>query len=189
MKIKSLSSKIGGAFLTCFLLFGIAFVFSGTTQAQYRNDDQYRRNRERRDDRYGRNGDYRRNDGGYGRNGDYGRNDDGYGRNGGYGRNNGYGNNVYRYAQEQGYRDGLNEGADRARSGQRYDPQGERDYKKATSGYNSSYGNKGSYKQAYRDGFLRGYQEGFRQYDGYRGGNGRNRAGTILGDILGGRRY
>ncbi|PYS74991.1 MAG: hypothetical protein DMF73_02340, partial [Acidobacteria bacterium] len=94
--MKNLSTKIGGAILTLAFIFGISAVSAMTAQAQYRDrnaqrqdrDDDRRadnqaqnrdwrrdrdRDRDRRDDRW------RRNDGNYGR----------YGNNGNYGR---YGN-------------------------------------------------------------------------------------------------
>lgn len=141
--------------------------------------------------RYGRGSDpYYRNDP-YGRNngnnGDYRRTDDGdYRRSGDYG---GYGRDINRIASEQGYRDGVDHGAEHARENKRFDPEGTRHYKNATEGYRSEYGSKEEYKQAYRDGFRRGYDEGYRRSG--RGGNGRrnsrSRAGDILGGILGGR--
>lgn len=75
-----------------------------------------------------------------------------------------YGYNVYQIARDQGYRDGVDHGADHARQGKRYDPQSTRHYKDATSGYRSEYGNKDTYKQAYREGFRRGYDEGYQRY-------------------------
>jgi hypothetical protein len=93
-----------------------------------------------------------------------------YGRNVPYGS---YGNEMYRVAQDYGYRDGLNKGAEDGRDRDRYNPEGAGDYKKATNGYNSDYRNKDSYKQAYRDAFLRGYDEGYNRY-GYNNNNRNN---------------
>src|SRR5437868_2333422 len=87
-----------------------------------------------------------------------------------YGRDR-YGYDVYQIARDQGYRDGVDHGAEHAREGSRYNPEGTRHYKDATSGYRSSYGNKDAYKQAYREGFRQGYDEGFNRYGGY--GRGR----------------
>ena len=122
-------------------------------------DDPYYRN----DDPYYRNDPDYRND----RNRDYGR----------------YGNDVYRIAQDQGYRDGVDHGAEHAREGKRYDPESTRHYKDATSGYRSEYGNKDAYKQAYREGFRQGYDEGYRRYGG-RYGRRNSRPSDILGNIL-----
>lgn len=115
----------------------------------------------------------------------YYRNDDPYyrNRNDGHG---GYGTDIYGIAQDQGYRDGVDHGADHARQGKRYDPQATSHYKDATSGYRSEYGNKDAYKQAYREGFRRGYDEGYRRYGGGSGRrNSRNRSADILGTIFG----
>ncbi len=84
-----------------------------------------------------------------------------------------YGNQMYRVAQDFGYRDGLNKGAEDARDRDRYNAHNAKDYKKATNGYNSGYRNKDAYKQAYRDAFLRGYDEGYNRY-GYDNRNNRN---------------
>lgn len=125
-------------------------------------------------------------------NGGYYPNDDPYyGNNDPYGRNGGYGRNDVGYAaQEQGYRDGLNQGAEHARDGKRYDPQGTRRYKNADEGYRSEYGNKDEYRRVYRDSFVRGYEEGYRRdYRGNTGGNNdrtRDTVISILGAILGG---
>jgi hypothetical protein len=75
-----------------------------------------------------------------------------------------YGNDIYRIAQDQGYRDGIEQGAKDGRDRNRYRPEESGRYRDATRGYRSEYGNKEAYKQAYRDGFRRGYDQGFRQY-------------------------
>ena len=117
----------------------------------------------------------------YYRNDPYDRNEPNYrnDRNRDYGR---YGNDIYRIAQDQGYRDGVDHGAEQAREGKRYNPESTRHYKDATSGYRSEYGNKDAYKQAYREGFRQGYDEGYRRYGG---GYGRRNSRNILGNILG----
>ena len=222
MKTRHFRRTVRGALLAFSLLFGIAVTSATTVRAQspygYGGQDRHRgrdRNRDsgrhdrrddrhdrrdnrhdRRDDNYGRNGGYGRSNGGYGRSnggygtyGGYGRGNGGYGSYGGYG---GYGNDVYRVAQDRGYQHGASTGASDANRGQSYNPQRSHYYKSGTSGYSSSYGNKEGYKQAYRDGFLRGYEQGYRQYGGgyygqggYGRGGTRSRAGTILGTILG----
>lgn len=75
-----------------------------------------------------------------------------------------YGYDVYRIAQDQGHRDGFEQGSKDGRDRDRYRPEESGRYKDATRGYRSEYGNKDAYKQAYRDGFRRGYDQGFRQY-------------------------
>lgn len=125
----------------------------------------------------------------------YGRDDDGrYDRTGDYGDDNGYGgygsNDAYRVARDQGYRDGVDHGAEHAREGKSYNPEGTRHYKDANEGYRSEYGNKEQYKQAYRESFKRGYDEGYRRdsrgTNNGRTGNQRNNVRSILGTILGG---
>lgn len=140
---------------------------------------------------------FRRDSGAYGRsrrsNDPYYRNDDPYyGNDNPYYRNSrnrdygGYRNDVYRIAQDQGYRDGVDHGAEHAREGKRYNPESARHYKDANNGYRSEYGNKDAYKQAYREGFRQGYDEGYRRYGGgYGRRNSRSRAIDILGNILG----
>ena len=113
-----------------------------------------------RDDPYYRDDSYSRNNPYYGddrRQGDY----RDYGYHGGR-------NDIYRIAQENGYRDGITHGAEHRSEGQRYNPTGTRHYKDADDGYRSEYGNRDAYKQAYREGFRSGYDEGYR-----RGGYGR----------------
>jgi hypothetical protein len=90
--------------------------------------------------------------------------------NGGYYGNGGYGDyGRYRSpAVDQGYRDGYEEGLDAGRDRDRFDPVGEKDYRKADRGYNGRYGSKAQYQAAYRDAFRQGYEEGYRdagQYD------------------------
>jgi len=146
MKLAYSSKKIGGYLLAFFLLFGIATVASSTAQAQWRDNDQYRR--DRRDERYDR------------RNDRYG---DRY-------------NNSYQVARQQGYSYGMSVGAADAQRGQSYSPQRSRYWKNASEGYNSYYGNKGQYKQVFRDAFEQGYREGFQRYAyNRRGGRWDNR--------------
>lgn len=199
MKTNLFRSRLGGALIAFSLLFGIAIASSATAQAQYRDDrdGQYRRDRDsnqdrdrdnrdrnwRRDrdrDRNNQNGNWRRDRDR--RNDNYGNNGGYYGNNGGYYGNNGGYNNIYRAAQNQGYQDGLNTGANDANRGQSYSPQRSHYYRNATDGYNSSYGNRGQYQQAYRDGFVRGYNEGYRRYGGNNGGYNNNRRGSIFGN-------
>jgi hypothetical protein len=171
MNSNQLRGKLGGALLALFVLFSIALVSSTTAQAQYPygRDGQYRRDRDRdrnQDRDWRRNRDWRRDhrERRNRRNRDYGN----------YGNNGGYGNNGFRIAQQRGYQDGINTGANDARRGQSYNPQRSHHYRNAQN-------------QAYLNGFLSGYRQGFRQY----GGNGsygrrypRNRAGGILGGIF-----
>lgn len=126
------------------MLLGIVAFSSVEANAQYRNrddrrDDRYERRDDRRNDRYGNS-------------------------NGGY-----YTNNIYRVAQQNGYRDGLRQGREDRRDRDRYNPQKARDYKNAMNGYNSRFGSKNDYKTAYRQAFINGYNQG---YNGGRNNNG-----------------
>jgi hypothetical protein len=130
MKLAYSSKNIGGYLLAFFLLFGVLTVASSSAQAQWRDRD-----RDRRDDRYGRR-------------------DERY-------RNN---NNGYEIARQQGYSYGMNVGAADGQRGQSYDPQRSRYWRNATEGYNSYYGNRDQYRQVFRSAFEQGYREGFQRY-------------------------
>lgn len=130
----------------------------------------------------GNNDPYYRNDP-YGRGNDpYGRGNDPYG-NDPYGRN----SSIYRVAQDQGYNDGYQKGAEDARDGDRYNAQGTSQYKNADRGYRSEYGNREEYRRAYRDAFVRGYDEGYRRQGGgvYDNNNRRSDRARRVADILG----
>jgi hypothetical protein len=193
MIIKNMQRTIKNTGLILSLAFGFLLLSGVTANAQYRNNDDYDRNqrrerreerrerreerRERRDDRRNNNNNgYYGNNGNYGNNGGYYGNDNGYyGNNGGY--NNGYGNNLYRIAQQNGYRDGVSKGQEEARKGDRYNPQSTSPYKNGLNGYDRSYGNREAYKQAYRQAFLQGFDRGYNQNRGNGGYNNRNRRG------------
>jgi Ni/Co efflux regulator RcnB len=174
IKVKS---RLSGIFLTLSLLLGVGVFSAVGAQAQdvwrqNRQDRDWNRDRANRRDRdWDNDRDSRRGNGRFGR-GRYGR----YGQRGQAGYGNYGSNDIYRVAQQQGYRDGLYTGSSDAQRGQSYDPQRSHFYREANSGYNSSYGNRGQYQQAYRQGFLQGYRQGFQQYGGYnRNGNNSRR--------------
>ena len=133
-------------------------------QKREKFEEKYERKRERLEDRRDRRED--RDD----------RYDDDYRdrRDSGYYRNNGNGNTgyqtMYETARRHGYEDGLRAGADDARDGDRYNPQGHSDFRRATDGYDNRYGNRGQYQQAYRDAFVQAYREAYSR-------NTRNRNG------------
>lgn len=151
MNIKQIINKVSGGVFALSLLMGIAAMSGTTAQAQYpngqdRRDDRDRereRNREERERRDRDNGRY----------------------------NNGYGNPLT-IAQQQGRRDGYVQGDSDGQYGRPYNARGGRTYKNGTSGYNSSYGNKGDYRRAYQDAFVSGYDEGYQRYN--RGNRRRN---------------
>jgi len=139
MKLAYSSKNVFGYLLAFFLLFGVLTVASSSAQAQWRDRD-----RDRRDDRYGRR-------------------DDRY-------RNN---NNGYEIARQQGYSYGMNVGAADAQRGQSYNPQRSKYWRNASEGYNGYYGNRDQYRQVFRSAFEQGYREGFQRYGYNRRGNGR----------------
>jgi hypothetical protein len=66
-------------------------------------------------------------------------------------------------AFNNGFDDGYRRGLDDARDRDRYDPIGEKWYRKGDRGYHRQYGPRDYYKQQYRDGFRAGYDRGFRE--------------------------
>ncbi len=73
---------------------------------------------------------------------------------------------LYRVAQENGYRDGLRQGQDDRNRNRRSDYQNSSEFRDASRGYRSEYGNRDAYRNAYREGFRRGYDEGYRNSRG-----------------------
>ena len=74
------------------------------------------------------------------------------------------GYSVQGSAYENGYREGLAEGARDARDGRAGNARRHDVYRDGERGYDRRYGNRGQYKQAFRDGFERGYSESYSQY-------------------------
>ena len=99
------------------------------------------------------------------RNGTYG----GYPNNGGYPSYGGYGNDIYRIAQQNGYNDGVRKGQEDAREGHS-NPTGTSLYRNADNGYNRSMGNREQYREAYRQAFMQGFADGQRGAGYYRNG-------------------
>ncbi|MBZ5508469.1 MAG: hypothetical protein LAO78_23675 [Acidobacteriia bacterium] len=87
------------------------------------------------------------------------RDHDGWGRGGndrgGYG---GYGLNA---ARQNGYQDGMNDGAVDRRTGHSFRPTKGDNFRHADRGYIPTYGNKNYYKDAYREAYQSGYSQGF----------------------------
>jgi hypothetical protein len=87
---------------------------------------------------------------------------------GGYGY--GYPSSTYpsqRYASpatQNGYRDGIAQGRDDARDGDRYDPIRARRYRSGDHDYSDRYGPREEYKREYRAAFQQGYEQGYREY-------------------------
>lgn len=67
------------------------------------------------------------------------------------------------WALQAGYEDGYREGVEDGRDGDRYDPIGQKQYRRAKRGYDRRYGPEDHYRQRYRDGFRQGYDRGYRE--------------------------
>lgn len=67
-------------------------------------------------------------------------------------------------AEQYGYEDGLQDGADAGRERDAYHPENSGDWQKGTNGYEDRFGNKKAYRRAYREAYLEGYREGYRRY-------------------------
>ncbi|HEX8368056.1 MAG TPA: hypothetical protein VF604_05910 [Pyrinomonadaceae bacterium] len=77
-------------------------------------------------------------------------------------------------AEQYGYEDGLQDGADAGRERDAYHPENSGDWQKGTNGYEDRFGSKKAYRQAYREAYLEGYREGYRRYTGRTYTNARN---------------
>jgi hypothetical protein len=77
----------------------------------------------------------------------------------------GYGGGAYGYglnaARQNGYQDGINDGAKDRRTGHSNRPTQGDNYKHADHGFIPTYGNKDSYKQAYREAYYNAYEQGY----------------------------
>ncbi|MEN3332877.1 MAG: hypothetical protein V7641_2242 [Blastocatellia bacterium] len=71
-------------------------------------------------------------------------------------------NDLYRIAQQNGYREGLRQGRDDASRRRNSNYENDRLFRDALSGYRSEFGNREDYRRAYREGFRQGYEEGYR---------------------------
>lgn len=78
-----------------------------------------------------------------------------------------------RIAYDNGYREGVIHGEEAARDRRPFDPEREKDFRKADEGYNRSYGDKDRYRETFRSGFAAGYRQG---YDNYASRYGSGRA-------------
>jgi hypothetical protein len=146
----NLKNTIGKLFLGFALLFGIGIATSTTAQAQWRNDDQYRRNDN--NDRYQRrrNRDYRR-----GNNG--GRYGDGYPDLGGS-------EQLRQTALNAGANEGNKAGRKDRSRGERYEFRDEGEYQKATKDYSSRLGDRNLYRRYFQEAFEHGYADGYQGY-------------------------
>jgi hypothetical protein len=162
MKLGHLQSKIGGIILGFSLLFGIGVAPSTTAQAQERNDRDAQGHRDRdysdqdrdrdRDNRDRDNRDRDRNNGDRNRRG---RNGDGYPNYGGSFQ-------LRQTALNAGYNEGIKEGRNDRRKGNRHSYQDFGAYQKATKDYSSRLGDRELYRRYFRDAFPTGYTDGLR---------------------------
>jgi len=81
------------------------------------------------------------------------------GRGNGYPNNGGWGYNRGGY--QAGYQTGLEYGRHDRSVGKPYKPRDSQAYHDADRGYNSSYGDKGSYRSQFRQGYEQGYQRAY----------------------------
>jgi hypothetical protein len=85
---------------------------------------------------------------------------------------------AQRIAYDNGYREGLEQGEKAARDRRAFDPEREKDFRKADEGYDRGYGDKDRYRETFRSGFVAGYREGYDNFSS-RYGYGRD---TSRGD-------
>lgn len=156
MKIKSFRNTIGGAVLGISLLLGIGFMSASTAQAQYRNDDYYRRQRDYQREQLRRQREWERQQRRSARRADRWDND----RWGNYGGS----FDLRQTALNAGYNEGIKEGRNDRNDGNRFEYRDESDYRSATKDYNSRFGNRALYQQYFRQGFANGYRDGYRGY-------------------------
>lgn len=167
MNLKNYTQKLKNTGLVLTLGLGV-FMLSGVeANAQRRDNDDRREHREEQQERRDDRRDNRRIEREERRDNRDERRDD---RDELRGTRNAYGNNVFRQAQENGYREGSAQGQQDAAQGRFRNPQDSNLYRKATSGYSSRYGNKDAYRDAYRRAFVQGYSQATR-------GNGNRRRG------------
>lgn len=154
MKSNVLKKRIVGAILGLSLLFGIGITSSVTTQAQWPNNGQWRRDRESQREQIRRQREWERAQ--RRRQRDY-RNDD-------WRYNNGGSFDLRQTALNAGYNEGIKEGRRDRQNGERFEYRDEEDYQNANTDYSSRLGNRELYRQYFRQGFANGYNDGYRGY-------------------------
>ena len=85
-----------------------------------------------------------------------------------------YTNEGGQVAEQYGYEDGYNDGADAGRERDAYHPENSGDWQKGTNGYEDRFGSKRAYKQSYRAAYLQGYKDGYKRYTNKTYTNARN---------------
>ena len=151
MKLRHIGNKIAGAVFAFSLLFGIGIASSVTTNAQYNDRYQRRRDSDYQDQQ-------RRRDRGYDNNGRrQGRNNDGYGNYGGS-------FDLRQTALNAGANEGIKAGREDRKRGRAFNYRNWSAFQKATKDYSSRLGDRGIYQQYFREAFSHGYADG---YEGY----------------------
>ena len=157
--LTTLSKRIGGAILGLSLLIGVVATTTLTAQAQYPNNDQYRRNRDwdrdqrrrdDRDDRWRDRDDRWRDDRTVGRQRDY--------------RDYGGSYQLRQTALNAGYNEGIKEGRKDRRNGSRYDFRDKSAFQHADKDYSSRLGDRWIYERYFRDAYQNGYVAGYNGY-------------------------
>jgi hypothetical protein len=148
MNSHHLRNKVGRILLGLAFVAAIGIASSTAVQAQWPyGQDPYRSNRDRRDDRYGRNG--------------------GYGNITQIAVTQGYQDGINTGSRDAERRQNYNPQRSHFYRNGHGDNGGYGSYGRIDNSY--------QFQQAYRTGFLRGYQEGYQRYGGYnRGNNGRS---------------
>ena len=116
---------------------------------QQRREDRRERRQDRREDRQERREERRE--------ARRGRDWDGYGNYGGSSQ-------LRQTALNAGYNEGIEEGRNDRRRGERFSFTDESDYRNASKDYNSRFGNRGLYQRYFRAGFENGYRDGWNGY-------------------------
>ena len=130
--------------LVVFLVLPVSAFAQG--RGRDRDNDEWRRNQSR-DDRWRRDDNDRHR---------HGRDWDGYG--------NGVSFQLRQTALNAGYNNGIEEGRNDRRRGERFDFRDEGDYQKATEDYSSRLGDRELYRRYFREGFANGYRAGYSGY-------------------------
>jgi hypothetical protein len=126
-----------------------ALAQGGYQDRQDRREDRRERREERREDRQERREERRE-----------ARRGRDWGNYGGWGGS----SQMRQTALNAGYNEGIAEGRNDRRRGERFNYADESDYRNATKDYNSRFGNRALYQRFFRAGFENGYRDGWNGY-------------------------
>lgn len=160
VKVKSNKGKslAGKLMLSLGLLLALpAFVVNAQAQDDYWRNQQRRERREERRERREERREERQERREERREERRGRNWDRYGQWGGSFQ-------LRQTALNAGYNEGIKEGRNDRRRGERFNYSDESDYRSATKDYSSRLGNRSLYQRYFREGFANGYEDGYRGY-------------------------